>query len=286
VSDIKLGKVRLELWEDQVPKKVLSDKYFDRLQQAHISKLAIMVDQSDYDPTLFWTLSQLSAALELANERGIKIGLTTWAYPDKKQIDQLTKNVRQTFQNARFDSWENDLEMQWGGKFTHCTFKPLIENGKVKRTGLDLAGDYLVQKMYEVCTPFVADTEITTFGQHIECGRNADVTPWVNRVLIQAYSTRKRPEGTTIDWGHSYGPGNMQKFCFDRALLTPNVGKKVKLGAGLAIYGQEWPGHTPEEAMAAAFNTSLQYPIDCIRLWSAKWLTKNPYAFNFLSSLR
>lgn len=284
--DVIVGKIPIELWEDQQPSKVLKEGYFDGLKEFGITKLAIMVDQSNQDPTLYWTPAQIAKALGYATPRGIRIGITTWAYPDKKQIDQLYKNVIAILKVGGVSSWENDLEMQWGGRFTHCTFKPRIEGGKVVRTGLDLAGDYLVGTMGNAKSEFGVETEITTFGQHIECGRNSDVGPWVDRVLIQAYSTRKRPEGTTIDWNHSYGPGNMQKLCFDRAMLIPRITKQVKLGAGLAIYGQEWPNHDPKEAMTLAFFQSLQYKIDCFRLWSAKWLARNRSAQNFLLDLQ
>lgn len=47
---------------------------------------------------------------------------------------------------------------------------------------------------------------------------------------------------------------------------------QVEVGCGLAAYDQEWPGHTPEEAMQLAWDTAVSAGCREMRYWSSEWL--------------
>jgi len=135
--------------------------------------------------------------------------------------------------------------------------------------------------------------ELTTFAEHVENGRMADVAPHMDRLKVQAYSirSRKNADGTEflVPWDHTYGPGNMQKFTLDRTMMVPRFrdrGMLPEIGYGMALWSQQWPGHTPAEAMTKALEMALRYDITCICGWSSKHVFNgNPYALPWLESL-
>jgi hypothetical protein len=65
----------------------------------------------------------------------------------------------------------------------------------------------------------------------------------------------------------------------------------VEIGLGLAAYDQEWPGHTPQEAMQVAFDAALAERPVIIGYWSSDHLIQdmgsrgNAYSGSFLEQL-
>lgn len=274
----------LELWIDDAPSTVLKPSYFDALQATGFSTIAVMVDtaKGGWDP--IWSAKNLEALRRLADARKIGIVLTTWPDPVRQYLDDMSKGMDALLQASGAVGWEVDTEFNW---------KPEKVRGfkaQPKRTALDLAGDYLVDVMTEAKSTHGVRRELTTFTSHTENGRAADVAPQMDLLLVQAYSIRKRPGGQIIEWGHTYAPGNMQKFTLDRTMLVPGVKEgKVEVGIGQAAWDQTWPGHTPTEAMNIAFKTAVTYGVRRTRFWSSKWVVgrwKQAYAANFVKSLR
>lgn len=274
----------LGLWVDDAAPRVLAPRYFDDLLSVGANVAAVMIDTSapGWDPT--WDVVELERLQRLARPRQIEVVLTTWPEPNKRSIDAMAHGMPALLAAAGAAAWEIDTEFNW---------KPARVRGfraEAQRSALDFAGDYLVESMLSAAAPLDVRLELTTFTSHTENGRAADVAPMMHRIVPQAYSVRHR-EGKTIDWNHIYGPGQMQKLTLDRALLVRGLNQMgPKLACGLAAYDQNWPGHTPEEAMRAAYDAALRYDPAEIRYWSSKWIigaqsASTPYAARFLRSL-
>lgn len=71
-----------------------------------------------------------------------------------------------------------------------------------------------------------------------------------------------------------------------------NRPRVVEIGLGLAAYDQEWPGHTPQEAMQVAFDAALAERPVIIGYWSSDHLIQdmgsrgNVYSGAFVEQLR
>jgi hypothetical protein len=275
----KLKNTSLGLWGDNPRSELLSQDFWDRFaDELRFDLLAVMIDRSDKDPTYTYQPRHVEKLLELADPSAVEIVLTTWPYPDKDQIDKQCEQMEELMKVGPVAAWEVDLEFNW----------------KVKHVrdfdDLDLAGDYLVKRMREVCAIQDARFEVTSFTQHTENSKRADVAPECDRVLVQAYSVANRND-KPVSLESRYSPGNMQAFTLDRTIQIPGVDTEngPRLGVGLAAWDQRFVGLSARMAMLQAVQASLLYdPID-IRWWSSKHVIgkrANPYAFSFLSGLR
>ena len=279
-----LSKTSLGLWGDNPRKEILTEEFFEILRdEMKFDLLAVMIDRHDKDPTFQYKPKHVEQLLKLADPGSIEIVLTTWPYPDKKQIDKQCSQMRTLMKVGPVAGWEVDLEFNW---------KPHLVQGF---HNLDEAGDYLVEKTKEIVQIQDARFEMTSFTQHVENSSRADVGPEADRLLVQAYSVNYR-NNKMIGFNDMFGPGRMQKFTLDRTMTIPGIKteKGPRLGVGLAAWRQRFAGYNPSEAMRVALQTTLMYqPID-IRWWSSKHIISidpkrrraNPYALDFLKTLR
>lgn len=263
--------------DDEV--RIQKPEYFERMAEAGLSSISLMLDTSKkaWDPV--YNHEAIERIVKLAEAHCFEVVLTTWPFPDKTVIDPMCAAVRKWLSIAPevTRAFEVDAEFNW---------KPRFVRGF---DSLDAAGDYLVKSMDEAVADTKARKELTTFTSHTENGRAADVAPYMDRLLGQAYSVRHRrkTDGSDwlIPWGHSYGPGAMQRWTLDRTLTVPGVLETIELGCGLAAYDQEWAGHRAEDALRLAYDTALVYGCREIRYWSFKWIfghLSNKYAERFL----
>ena len=287
-----LDNISLGLWVDDSPHTVLKPSYIAALEEMKIDLLAVMIDDSRRRWRKTWSTNSLERLLKAVDPLGIEVVLTTWPYPDKTQINEMAESMKELLSIGPVSGWESDLEFNWRNSKVR-EFRGRKVKGGVRKSALDVAGDYFVNVAREVCGDVEARFEVTSFTQHTENGPKADVVPHCDRFLVQAYSVRTRPSSKLrkIPWDHLYGPGRMQSFTLDRSLLIPEVReRKVELGVGLAAWSQKWPKHDAYEAMREALDESLLYDeIVDIRYWSSKHVIgvkKNVYAYNFLKSLR
>jgi len=286
------------LWVDCPPRTVLNEGYFRAARDLGFTEFAVMIDDAPrrWKPT--WSLGQWERLCRLADEFSVSLAVTTWPYPDKRTLDTMYADIEHYVGMAPFvvQGEESDTEFNWkASKVKGFRGRTIAGRGRV--SAFDLAGDYLVDLKRECaasvgrertefkCPPPLCyqepHKEQTTFAGHLEAGPNADVAPHMDIMFMQMYSvaTRKRTnaEGKRVSypvpWGHTYGPGNMQKWSIDRAHLIPGVPSgKVLLAAGLAGWNQKFQGHSIEEAIREAFLETILLGIRRIRVWSSKWL--------------
>lgn len=270
------------VWIDDPVRDVLKPEFWDKLVDHDLTTGAIFLESfgNGFDPN--YTADTLHKIRDLALGRDRELVLTVCPEPTEKYLTQFEQKIPSLLEAAGAAALEFDLEGNW---------LPIKVDGFAN---LDKAGDELVNVFGRVSAKLDIRTESTTYPFHTENNRSADVAPHCDRVLGQAYSVYLRKEGgkdVPQPWDGNYGPGKMQRLTLDKSLKIPGIGTTAGplLCCGLAAYDQEWPGHTGEEAMRVAWDTSCSYePIE-VRWWSTKWIfgvKANGYASRFLKSLK
>lgn len=305
-----LTNTSLGMWVDLPKSMVLTKEFFDWFsEELRFDMMAIMIDDSDYAVDFSWGPKDVEKALRLADQPAIEIGLTTWPYPVKEQIDKQCAKMSELLSVGPVAEWETDQEFNWGeddvAGFEGQRREETNEDGvHIIReiTPYDAAGDYLIKGKREVCAIQEARNAMTTFTYHVENSAQADTAGEGDIVLVQAYSTDERNK-KPIHFDHRFGPGRMQILTLDKTLTVPGVAeKKVELGIGHAAWNQDefnrkvgnkWIIEKPDVAMRVAFETALNYPLPPVdhRWWSAKFCYPksrryNVYAEEFLRTLR
>lgn len=269
-------KPSLGLWLDDPTSLVAKPEYWDRLKDHGFSTAAIMLESvgDGWNPS--YSTDSLAKIANLARPRDIEIVLTIWPEPNPKYLQSVEAGIPNFLKAAGAAALESDVESNWTRK---------LVNGF---PNLDKAGDALVAMYDRLRSSLDVRVELTTFTEHPENSKSADVAPHVDRLYVQAYSVRNRTEGV-IDWDGRYGPGGMQRLTLDRANQVPKTNGKPLVCCGLAAYDQEWPGKKGEDAMRVAYDAALHYnPLE-IRFWSSKWvlgIKANGYASRFIKSLK
>lgn len=259
------------IWVDDPVSDVKKPSFWRELKRHGIRTAAIMLEGVGKGFDVKYSVPDLQRIAHLARQQDIEIVLTCWPQPSVQYLAEFHQEIGKYLQAAGASGLECDLESNW----TRRQVQGFAD--------LDKAGDALVNVLKDLRAKHDVRIEATTFTEHTENSKNADVASHVDRLLPQAYSVRNRTSGE-IPWDGIYGPGRMQVRTLDRALQVPN---EQKLACGLAAYDQVWPGRTGEEAMEVAYQAALKYnPVE-IRLWSSKWVIgvrKNGYASRWLLS--
>lgn len=266
-----MTKPDLGLWIDCVPTLVCLNRYWGELRRLGISTAAIMVDTSRprWDPT--WTMKQLEVACELARRYDVEVVLTVRPSPDRLDIDMMLRDIDEWL-SFGFSAVELNCEGQWKA----CSVKGF--------DSIEDAGYYLHSGLSEITRPLDIRIELTTHSGHRESGKDAVLSPLVDRLYVRAYSIRHRLQGRTVNWESPHGPGRLQRRALARAHGVRDLDLDgPRLGVGLALWDQEWPGHPPGHALRTAYDTAVEYgPVE-IRLLSSKWLLgvrAQPWAVN------
>jgi hypothetical protein len=281
---------------------VLTSEFFEWFaEELRFDMMAIMIDDSDTAVDFSWSPTDVERILKLADPYAIEIGLTTWPYPIKEQLDLMKTKMTELLSVGPVAEWETDQEFNWIEDNVEG-FENVGVRGFSTRTPYNAAGDYLVNIKEEVCLIQNARDALTTFPYHRESSARADTAGEGDLVVVQAYSVDSR-NGKPIHFDHRFGPGRMQTFALDRALTIPGVAKeRVGLGIGHAAWSQDdfsrkvdgtWRIEDPVVAMRVAFETALNYPVPPVdhRWWSAKFCYPKSYRYNgyadaFLRTLR
>lgn len=271
----------LEVWIDDGPIKMLKPDYWDVAKELGFKAAAFMIDTSNKGWDTSWTPKKYEKVGKLASDRGIKLITTIWPEPNKPYFAVAIQQLPDLLKAAGCHILESDMEFNW--RVERNTFK----------TWNDANDEFLkfLDKVREQIPNL--ETELTTFTAHAENGKAAKAAPRVDRLVVQAYGIRKRPDGDLIPWDHVYSAGKMQTYTLDRTILVPGVKNgKPRVSVGLPAWDQSWPAHTEKEAMQVAREACLNYPhvkIESLRYWSSKWIfgaRKSSYAYNFLKSFK
>lgn len=241
----------LGMWLDCSPNRVTKPGYLEEIAGLGVGTVAIMGQEPS--GTWTWTPHQVAVACQMARGLELEVVLTTWPQ----------SHVRWDLWAAEVDSrleggcvgLEVDLEGQWRGDLA-------------ARASLQL-----VDTLAELSQAHDVRVEVTTFPSHPEAGVAARVSPHADRLNLQIYSVRHRPGGQLVDAASRLGPGRYQREALDALARVPWVaaGGGPRVGVGLAVYGQDWPGIDPCEAVRAASAAVDGRAVER-RLWSSKWV--------------
>lgn len=259
------GATPIGLWIDCPPPAVCQPIYWEALARLGIDCAAVMVESSRAGWTPTWTTEQLAAAIRLAMERDIEVVVTVWPEPREDDLSACL---------TALDGWaqlgvvgvEVDLEGQWMA--SRLRGYPTMA----------AAADALVSGLRAIRERHDVRVEVTTHTGHGECGPHALVSPHVDRVIPQLYSTRRDWRQRAVEWTGPMGPGRRQREWLGRqerpGLAIPRLGQPAGplLSVGLAAWSQVWPGHTVAEAMGAAYDAALHVDPAEVRWWSSKWV--------------
>jgi hypothetical protein len=260
------------IWVDDPPVLVKTPAFWRAFQEHGLTFGALMIESSANGLDLNYTPETLAALAAIAADYGVTLVLTVWPEPTKAYLTLLNSKISLLLAAARAIRLECDLESNWTTK--NLQGYP----------SLDAAGDALVAILDRVRANYGPETVVTTFPLHVENSSRADVTTHVSIAMPQGYSVRMRATGE-VAWDAPLGPGNAQKLTLD---LTKQI-KGPRLGCGLAAYDQNWPGHTPDQAMQVAYDTAMTYEPVTVCWWSSKWILgvkANGYSSRFLKSIR
>ena len=266
-------KVELELWIDDPKRKQLSEDYWDTIQGLGFTTAAIMIETAVPGWDLRFNKRDMARIGKLAEDRGISLVLTVWPDPNKKYLNNFRRGIVPLLSESGAMALEADLEFNWK--------KNIVQDF----ANYDKAGDYLVDIFDSVQAKTDVEIEVTTFPYHIENSKNADVSPYVDRLMVQAYSVRHRDK-LKVSWNHALGPNKIVDNTLRRTRQINSV-KDVEIGVGLAAYDQIWPNRHPHEAMYKAWRSAdafKTFPIVKRRYWSSKHILgirKKEYAFTF-----
>lgn len=253
------------LWIDNAARDVATPEFWRYIRRhLGVREGAIMVDSSRLGWDLRLEPDQLAAACRYAREQGVSVVLTTWPSPSRSGIDEHVEALRPLLALPGVRGWEVDLEGQW------------TEESLSGFHSYPAASSYLVDAMYDMKRLFGIRLELTTHTGHRECSDTAFVTPFMDRFYPQLYSVRRPPYlgGELIEWNDPLrGPGKLQARGLSLAMRVPGVwAGNVRLGVGLALWDQQWPGHTKREALDVAYKAALRGRPVTTRGWSSKFV--------------
>ena len=269
------GKMRHGVWWDEGEGSTFDslDLWLNRAESAGIDNIAIMVDGQTDTPTEWeytkWTPDGLANFAQVLRRRGIDLTLVAWPKPNPSWIDGMLNgrpgapSLPELARDIGARAIEFDAE---GGNWS---------SERVSGFGsLDEAGEAL----HEGLRPYRPRLRV---GTTVHGGRmSPSLTLDSDYVAVQAYS---HFDNGARPWGHEYGPGNMQRRGAEKVRELDGPA----LVMGLAAWDQEYPDHTPDEAMRVAYNASESLGAQEVRYWSAKWLLghrmdQTPYGLPFL----
>lgn len=295
-----LNPVSMELWIDDAPSLVTTHSYFDDLLYHGVDLIAVMVDNHAREWKPMWSYKRMEKLGELCWDTGIELALTCWPWPDKSVIRALTKGMTEMYKAAgpAAVEWEDDMEANWLERAVRG-FR--AQDG---RSAIDLAGDYWIDAKEEAIARIDEErnqalrSSMTTFTAHTENGRAADIAPYYDLLMPQAYAVRHRRyrgKNRQVPQEHTYGPGRMVEHTLDRTkLIVDSVYEErkhhIELGCGHALYDQRWP-MGPESAMMLNLDIAVgEYGCKRNRCWSSKWAIgkmahRSPYAGDFLRAV-
>lgn len=265
--------IELELWIDDPKRMLLSSNYWDTIQGLGFTTAAIMVETAVPGWDLKFNKRDMARIGKFADDRDISLVLTVWPDPNKKYLNNFRRGVVPLLSESGAVALEADLEFNWK--------KNLVQDF----SNYDKAGDYLVDIFDGIHAEADVEIEVTTFPYHTENSRNADVTPYVDRLMVQAYSVRHRDK-LKVSWNHAFGPNKIVDSTLKRTHQISQY-KDIEIGVGLAAYDQVWPNRSPHEAMYKAWRSVdvfKTFPIVKRRYWSSKHILgirKKEYAFTF-----
>jgi len=249
------------LWITDPSRKVLCDDYLGRLKDLGFDSISVMIDKMSerWDPT--WRRSHIQRLCSMAIDHDLEVVLTVWPSPNVPQINRMMGDLSQLIRFGAVGV-ELDVEGLW-----------YVQGGDGRRSlhpGYEECGEYLMDRILSICDPSDVRVELTTHLGHREMTEDAVMAPRCHRLVPQAYSVARGPNGLHYSWGHKIrGPGHAQRLA---KKLSERVEGYHRLSMGLAAWYQNWPGHTVKEAMQVAYDAALEAEPFEIKWWDSRHL--------------
>lgn len=287
--------ISVELYVDEPKFVVLTNDWFDRLEEDDIDAISIMIDQSDSIWKSAYNENDIERLLLLADKRAVEVIVSYWPFPNINWMNSAFADLDRLCAVGPINAVEADVEFNINAKYVrgYESCERRDEHGKRIVSALEMWAEDYIRRVDELQNKYDVRKEIDTFTSHTENGRCAIITPHMDRIYVQAYSVSYRPDGhgghNDIPYEHIYGPGNMQKMSLDRTMLIPAVRDgSVQVGYAHAIFGQNFVNHDPYDTMMCAAKAALNHETNpvWIRSWSSKHRNYNSYARRFLRDIR
>ena len=270
-------------WIDSPPVEVLKPSWWAQFRELGFSTGAIMVETFREGLDERWKDDQIAHAGVLARMADVELVLTFCPEPKVSYLNEFERRAPALCEMSGAAALDSDAE----GNF----LKSKLEG----YPSLEAAATDYVSIIRKFSRTLDIRLELDTYPFHQENSANAKLAPLCDRIYAQAYSVRKREDGTgqeiLVDWDDRFGPELMAKITLDRTLQIPGVKDRTgpQLCVGAAAYDQSgWPGKTAHEAMKTALDAMLIYkPIE-VRYWSTRHIfgpRANSYAVPFFRSL-
>jgi hypothetical protein len=263
----------LGLWLDGGPAEL---GHMHELRPLGITTAAIMVETSrpEWDPS--WSTEQVARACEIARDEDLELVLTVWPAPRRAYLYEMRAWLDRVC-GLGVSAIEVDLERLWMRDHLDGSLDSLTQ-----------AAALLLLRLRELAGAHDLRLEVTSHPWHGEASPQALVAPHVDRLVQQAYSIRRRPDGAIVDWDdHRLGPGHHQRWAAADARTVPGVAQGlVGLSLGLPLWEQAWPGHEPAEALGLAYDAAVAEGVSELRFWSTLNLRKHGWARAWLEGLR
>ena len=266
----------LGIWFDD-PLHAVTPRYIETLKSVGIERVHIMLDRSIKGWNPRFDREHCEQIKYLFKD--FRIILVIWPEPTKGYMNDMKRDLPNMIKDTGAEGVEFDLEHNWKRKLTRGY-------DSFEEAGLDLVAS--VDECVSGPPLSSLDLYVTTFPAHAEALEHAVVTPHVDYLNLQVYSVRQRDQNPQ-SWQGALDPGTFQSRALTKAAdVLESQGCGVELVAGLALWDQKWERRRPEEAIEAAWNSTLVEGCNRMTFWSSKFLAgvrKNDYSLRALRGL-
>ena len=250
------------LWIDDSWRLIRNDNYWITLKRLGVRTADLMIDSSDLAWSPQYTDQQLELICELGRDHDIEIVFTGWPAPRRSVIDPMLADLDRY---ARFGTSAIDLDTEhlWRTSYLDGSYKTLRA-----------AGEALIDGLHKIRDKHDVRIELTTHTGHSEATERAVLTPYVDRLYWQIYTTRHDWRGEDVAFDSRQGPGRRQTDAIEtiRRRCPWIASGEVELCVGQALWDQRWPGVKIDYALNNAYHASVSAGIRSHRGWSSKWV--------------
>lgn len=251
-----------ELWIDCPRKKVMQESYWRTLAACGVRTADVMIDSSAVEWSPQYTRDDVQRIAEMAITYDVELVVTGWPAPRKSVIKEMTEDL-ESCAALGIAGIGLDTEHLWRSSYLDGTYRSLRS-----------AAEDLMTRLLRIRERHDVRIELTTHTGHSEATERATLTPHVDRLYLQVYTTRHDWRGQLVAFDSHLGPGRRQTDAIAtiRRRCSWIADGSVELCIGQALWDQSWPKVQQAEALDLAHVSAVSAGIDQIRGWSSKWV--------------